>query len=78
MAIVVAIVSACVTLLVFASAIYVAVLFAADYELYGHAWVVVASLAAFGVISGLATAYLGRRCVQELRRTSSAVGSDSV
>jgi RsiW-degrading membrane proteinase PrsW (M82 family) len=75
-AIAVTIVCACVTLLVVASAVYTAVFFAADHELDGSAWVVVAWLAILGAISGLATAYLGRRGVRDLRRAPSAAGPD--
>jgi hypothetical protein len=74
-AIAVAIVCACVTLLVVASAVYTAVFFAADHELNRPAsWVAVGGLAALGAISGLATAYLGRRGVRDLRRVASAAG----
>jgi hypothetical protein len=73
-AIAVTIICACVTLLVLASAVYTAVGFAADHDLNGSAVWAVAWLAALGAISGLATAYLGRRVVRDLRRTTSAAG----
>ncbi|SIN41176.1 hypothetical protein SAMN04489832_6676 [Micromonospora cremea] len=77
MAIAVTIVCACVTLLVLASAIYMAVVFAADHELGGSAWLAVACMTTFGLISGSATAYLGRRGVQDLQRAKMTSTADS-
>ncbi|MGW0432271.1 hypothetical protein ACWDV4_06960 [Micromonospora sp. NPDC003197] len=66
-AIAVTILCAIVTLLVAAVTVYSAVLFAADHELTGSAWLVVLFLALLSVISGVATTYLGRRGVRQLR-----------
>ncbi|GAB2930179.1 hypothetical protein GCM10027280_17220 [Micromonospora polyrhachis] len=67
MAIVVAILCAIVTVLIAVTAVYTAIHFADDHELYGSAWLVVLFLAALGVISGLATSYLGWRGIRQLR-----------
>lgn len=60
-------VGVCFTLLLFAVAIYVGRTFAADHELDGSTWPTVAWIAVLGVISGLATASLGRRVLRQLR-----------
>lgn len=67
-AVVVTVVCACVTLLVAATTVYTTVFFATDHELSGSAWLAVAFLVALTAISGLATSYLGRRGIRELRR----------
>jgi hypothetical protein len=66
-AVAVTILCAIVTLLILAAAVAMVVIFAADHELTGTTWLPIVVLAMFGVISGLATAYLGRRAMRELR-----------
>ncbi|WP_329109697.1 hypothetical protein OG792_12945 [Micromonospora sp. NBC_01699] len=56
-----------VTLLILAAAVFTAVILAADHELTGATWLSIVILTMFGVISGLGTAYLGRRARQEFR-----------
>lgn len=70
-------VSAVVTLLILASAVYVAAFFAAGFELGGFAWLSVAFLTLLGGVCGVATVYLGRRGLQELRRARSVADSTS-
>ena len=53
------------TLLVFGTAVYVAAASAADHDLDGFAWLAVAWIAILGVVSGLVTAYLGRRVFRD-------------
>jgi membrane associated rhomboid family serine protease len=55
------------TLLLLATAVSVAAFFAAEDELTWSTWSIVAWIAVFGMISGWATAYLGRRVRRELR-----------
>ncbi|WP_329106547.1 hypothetical protein OG792_01300 [Micromonospora sp. NBC_01699] len=64
-AVAVTILCAIVTLLILAAAVFTAVIFAADHELTDTTWLPIVILAMFGVISGLATAYLGRRARRE-------------
>ncbi|GAA4469180.1 hypothetical protein [Phytohabitans houttuyneae] len=59
---------ACLTALLLAAATWWTASFAADGELRGSAWAAVAGLVMYALISGLATWYIGRRGVQELRR----------
>lgn len=66
-AIVVAILCAIVTVLIAVTPVYNVIYFVDDHELYGSAWLVVLFLAAFSVISGLATSYLGWRGIRQLR-----------
>lgn len=55
------------TLLLLAAAVYVAAFFAAEDELTWSTLTIVAWIAVFAMISGWATAYLGRRVRRELR-----------
>lgn len=55
------------TLLLLAAAVCVAAFFAAEDELTWSTWSIVAWIAVFAMISGWATAYLGRRVRRELR-----------
>jgi hypothetical protein len=58
-------VGVCFTLLLFATAIYLAISFAADDELGMSTWSIVAWIAVLGAVSGLATTYLGRRAFRQ-------------
>ncbi|MGN9912354.1 hypothetical protein ACTMTJ_32945 [Phytohabitans sp. LJ34] len=75
-AMVMAAVGAVVTLLILATAGYTVALFAADDELGSlGGWAPALSLAAFGGLSGVATVYIGRRGMRELRRAATQPAS---
>jgi hypothetical protein len=59
---------ACFTLVVLTVAVWFTASFAADDELYGSAWATLAALTVYALISGVATVYIARRGVRELRR----------
>jgi hypothetical protein len=63
-------VGVCFTLLLLGLAVYTTIFFAADHELDGSTWPIVAWIAMFGAISGLAATYLGRRVIREHRSAS--------